>query len=609
MRIVRILSIDGGGIRAIVPAMVLSHIERQTGKRICELFDVVAGTSTGGLIALALTKPNGQNSLIPQYSASDLVRFFEEHARSIYPQNGFMDGWLRPKYDRKGMDKVLEELLGDFKLKQSLANVAVTGYDTDAKLPVVFKSWLAKNLDAYDLAAKDVARATCSAPTYFEPVSLTKNEQYKSMVDGSIFASNPSLAAYCEASAAFSNEPCDYLLVSLGTGRVSRGLPYDSIRNWGQFHWMKEIVSIYSEGIIEAVDQQMHNVLPITADGRQRYFRIQKTIVDENIGTMDNASDKNMAGLKTFAQEMLNDDLMRDTLDRLMYQLHILSTAGSKKQLPKTRTSSTFTKLQALSTTAATSDAVPVLPERPVIAMVSEAHGADSHGLDSHGLDSRGLDLHGSDSRSSDSRSSGSRGTDTISSSSLTAVSSLASKDGEMTVPPASISSGEAHLPLRGLNLVYSPPSSGPEFLSKAFLVFCEENKESSAEALLQALNHIKFATIYNDMPIYKDNLCWLVDRARGMADCIIFVVTPEFVRQFLDSRITEWINNLLATSSTPIYFVFHDMKDILGTNGAGSSLNKSSPVHLYYNSSFDLQEGAESVANSLYKQELKRKA
>lgn len=562
MRIVRILSIDGGGIRAIVAAMVLSHIERQTNKRICELFDVVAGTSTGGLIALALNKPNGQNSLIPQYSASDLVRFFEEHARSMYPQNGFMDGWLRPKYDRKGMDKAFDELLGDFKLKNSLTNVAVTGYDTDTKMPVVFRSWLAKNMEAFDLAAKEVARATCSTPTYFEPVNPANNEHYKSMIDGSVFASNPSLTAYCEASAAFSNEPSDYFLVSLGTGRLSRGLSYDSIRNWGQFHWMKEIVSIYSEGIIDAVDQQMHSVLPITADGRQRYFRIQKTIPDENIGTMDNATDKNMAGLKNFAQEMLNDDLMRDMLDRLMYQLHVLSSSGSKKQVPKVRKSSTFTKLQALSTS--TSDVVPSLPERPVIAMVSETHMADV---------------------------------------------SLSTKDAEMTVPPASISSGESQLPLRGLNLIYSSPTSGPEFLSKAFLVFCDENKDGVAESLMLALNRLKIATIYNDMPIYKDNLCWLTDRARSMADCIVYIITPEFVRQFLDARITEWMNNLLATSNTPVYFVFHEMKDILGTNGGGGSLNKSSPVHLYYNSSFDLAEGSESVANALYKRELQRKA
>ena len=133
MRIVRILSIDAGGVRAIVPSVVLSQMERQAGKPISELFDLIVGTSTGGLLALCLTKPSSTSSLTPQFSASDMVRFFEDNARSIFPQNSFMDGWLRPKYDRKSLDRSLDELLGDFRLKQSLTKIAVSGYDTELK--------------------------------------------------------------------------------------------------------------------------------------------------------------------------------------------------------------------------------------------------------------------------------------------------------------------------------------------------------------------------------------------------------------------------------------------------------------------------------------------
>lgn len=565
MRIVRILSIDAGGVRAIVPSVILSHMERQAGKPINELFDLIVGSSTGGLLALCLTKPNGPNSLNPQYTASDMVRFFEEHARSIYPQNSFMDGWLRPKYDRKSMDKSFEDLFGDYRLKQALTNVAVTAYDTDHKAPILFKSWLAKNLDTFDLTAKDVARAACSIPTFFEPVNLNKNEHFKSMVDGSVFASNPSLAAYCEAVSIFANEPCDYLLVSLGTGRTVRGLNFDNIRNWGQFHWMKEIVSVYADSNSDLIDSQMHSVLPIATDGRQRYFRFQQNIPDENIGTMDNASEKNIIGLKNFAQEMVSDPLVNDSLDRLLYQLHILASAGSRKQLPKARKSSTFTKLQALSTASATSDIVPVVS-----------------------LDSS-----------------------KISSPSVAVVddSAFSKMDSDVTVPPATISSGESQLPLRGLNLVYSSAIPGPEFLSKAFLIFCDDNKETVAFHLVESLNKLKIATIYNDSTLTRDNLAWLVDRAKGLADCLVFLITPDFVRQILDPRIIEWLHNLVATSKTSVYFVFDDMKDILGTNKSVSHLNKSSPVHLFYNSAFDISDGFESTANNIYKQELKHKA
>ncbi len=565
MRIVRILSIDAGGVRAIIPSVILSHMERQAGKPVNELFDLIVGTSTGGLVALCLTKPNGANSLNPQYTASDMVRFFEEHSRSIYPQNSFMDGWLRPKYDRKSMDKALEELLGDYKLKQALTNVAVTAYDTENKLPVLFKSWLAKNLDNFDFTARDVARAACSIPTYFEPVNLNRNEQFKSLVDGSVFASNPALTAYCEAVSIFANEPCDYLVVSLGTGKCAKGLTFENIRTWGQFHWMKEIVGVYADSSADAVDQQMHSVLPIATDGRQRYFRIQSNIYDENVGAMDNAAEKNVIGLKNFAQELINDPVVNDTLDRLLYQLHILTSAGSRKQLPRARKSSTFTKLQALSSATATSEVVPVVSQapKPVIALAEQSPFAKA-----------------------DSKS-----------------------DSEATVPPASISSGESQLPLRGLNLVYSSAIPGPEFLSKAFLIFCDENRDTVASDLIEALNKFKIATIYNDTSLTRDNLSWLVDRAKGLADCLVFLITPDFVRQILDSRITEWLHNLVATSKTAVYFVFDDMKDILGTNKSASHLNKSSPVHLFYNSAFDSSEGLESIANSIYKQELKHKA
>lgn len=565
MRIVRILSIDAGGVRAIVPSMILSHMEKQAGKPINELFDLIVGSSTGGLLGLCLTKPNGPNSLNPQYTASDMVRFFEEHARSVYPQNSFMDGWLRPKYDRKSMDKAIEELLGDFRLKQALTNTAVTAYDTEHKVPVLFKSWLAKNLDSFDFAAKDVARAACSIPTYFEPVNLNRNEQFKSIVDGSVFASNPSLAAYCEAVSIFANEPCDYLMVSLGTGRSLRGLAFDNIRTWGQFHWMKEIVSVYGDSNCDVIDQQMHSVLPIATDGRQRYFRIQQNIYDENVGLLDNASEKNIIGLKNFAQEMISDPVVNDSLDRLLYQLHILASAGSRRQLPKARKSSTFTKLQALSTSAATSDVVPIVSSipamltTPAVALVEDI--------------------------------------------------AISKMDSDATVPPASISSGESQPPLRGLNLVYSSAIPGPEFLSKAFLIFCDENKDSVASDLIDSLNKLRIATIYNDSTLTRDNLAWLVNRAKGLADCLVFLVTPDFVRQILDTRITEWLHNLVSTSKTPVYFVFDDMKDILGTNKTTSFLNKSSPVHQFYNNAYDSSDGLDFTANNIYKQELKHKA
>lgn len=80
-----ILSIDGGGIKGIVPAMLLAEIEVITGKPICKLFDFIAGTSTGGILTLGLTKPSREDSAKPQFTAKEMVNLYRKEGRIIYP--------------------------------------------------------------------------------------------------------------------------------------------------------------------------------------------------------------------------------------------------------------------------------------------------------------------------------------------------------------------------------------------------------------------------------------------------------------------------------------------------------------------------------------------
>ncbi len=82
---IRVLSIDGGGIRGIIPSVVLAAIEQRTGQPIANTFDLIAGTSTGGIIALALAKP-GQGSK-PQYSADQLIQLYEQEGQRIFSRS------------------------------------------------------------------------------------------------------------------------------------------------------------------------------------------------------------------------------------------------------------------------------------------------------------------------------------------------------------------------------------------------------------------------------------------------------------------------------------------------------------------------------------------
>src|SRR4051812_35242238 len=167
--IITILSIDGGGIRGIIPAMMLARIEERTGMPTHQLFDLVAGTSTGGIIALGLTKANeaGGN----QFAASDLIELFERDGPTIFPHGLFsrlrgLDGWTDERYDAIGIEQVLKRLAGDARLKDALTKVLVTSYDIERRDAIFFKSWRAKDDPAFDFAIRDVARATSAAPTY-----------------------------------------------------------------------------------------------------------------------------------------------------------------------------------------------------------------------------------------------------------------------------------------------------------------------------------------------------------------------------------------------------------------------------------------------------------
>jgi patatin-like phospholipase/acyl hydrolase len=86
---IKVLSIDGGGIRGIIPAIILSKIEELTKTPICKLFDIIAGTSTGGILALALSMPSESDNNIPEYSASDLVNLYSKRGNEIFESNIF----------------------------------------------------------------------------------------------------------------------------------------------------------------------------------------------------------------------------------------------------------------------------------------------------------------------------------------------------------------------------------------------------------------------------------------------------------------------------------------------------------------------------------------
>jgi predicted acylesterase/phospholipase RssA len=326
----RILSIDGGGTRGILPAAVLAEIERRTGEPIAHLFDLVAGTSTGGIIALGLTIPKCAGA--PLYSAQRFVELYEREGARIFPRSLArtlltMDSLAWKKYSVRGIEEVLAEYFGEARLRDAVTDVLVTSYEIERRFPFFFKSRNARARPDYDFRARDVARATSAAPTYFEPMKISSgtNSDYYTLIDGGVFANNPAACALVEARTAF--EDSGYLVVSLGTGSLLRSVPANPARHWGAAGWAKPVLEIVFDGVSSTVDYQLGKLLPGVAGESPLYYRFQ-TALDGHEHSIDGTSTAYISALKGLAAKLIEDE--SDKLDELCEALTRPAAKGVK---------------------------------------------------------------------------------------------------------------------------------------------------------------------------------------------------------------------------------------------------------------------------------------
>ena len=285
----RVLAINGGGIRGLIPALVLAEIERRTGRPVAGLFDVVAGTSTGAILACALTKPGPM-------TAARAAELYEQEGPAIFDRSLLKEitsvgGLIDEAYDAKGLVTVLRRHLGDTRLAQATTELLITTYDLQARQALVLTR-------ADDMTMVEAAHASSAAPSYFEPVRVGR----RTLVDGGVFAINPAMLAYTGAGGELD------VLASLGTGEHTRPLPYDEVKHWGQLQWARPILDVVFDGGADAVDHELTALI----DGR--YVRLQ-TRLTEASDDLDDVSAENLAALRSEAERLIAE---RDAdIDRL----------------------------------------------------------------------------------------------------------------------------------------------------------------------------------------------------------------------------------------------------------------------------------------------------
>lgn len=306
----KILSIDGGGIRGIIPSVLLQHLEDSLGKSIVDLFDLIVGTSTGGILAAGLTVPRAGGT--QKFSAKDMLELYTERGREIFDRSFWrgitsLGGATDEQYDHKPLEKILKQYLGEATLTDCLVPIVVTSYDIERREPYFFKTSRAKEKKDRNHYLRDAARATSAAPTYFEPAvvkSLAEKPTRRALVDGGVFVNNPSMCAYAEAVASGA-DPKNVVVVSLGTGIATRKISYDDAKGWGALGWVRPIISVMMDGEADAADYHLRQLLPDETKGKdQRYFRFD-TELDLALDDMDAAGAGNIENLRAEALQII----------------------------------------------------------------------------------------------------------------------------------------------------------------------------------------------------------------------------------------------------------------------------------------------------------------
>lgn len=321
-KLYRVLSLDGGGIRGLIQAIILAQIEKKTGKRIADLFDLIAGTSTGGILAAGLVTPGPAGT--PRYSAEALISLYEREGSVIFSRDVWhrvhsLWGMSQEKYPSAPIEDVLERYFGHARLMETLKPVIITSYEIERRMPFFFRSVTARKDPSYDFFLRDVARATSAAPTYFEPhrIEVSGSQDYWALVDGGVFANNPAMCAYVEAKS-LAGEDADILMVSIGTGELTRRYPYDEVVSWGLAQWVRPALDVVFDGVADTVDYQAKTLLPTGTDGQSRYYRFQTTLREGN-DDMDDAGTTNLRVLTLLAEDLLRRH--RQVLNNLCDQL------------------------------------------------------------------------------------------------------------------------------------------------------------------------------------------------------------------------------------------------------------------------------------------------
>ena len=286
---VRILSIDGGGIRGIVPLCILSIVEKQTGQPIYKLFDIISGTSTGAIIAGLLAVGTPIEDILAFYLGDDAKKIFSK---------SLLNSINCPKYGCKNIEDILQTAFKGKQFKDCLTGLVIPADDWANRQGHVFSSF-----EIQDAELWKAVRASSAAETYFKAFNDNNGSCF---FDGGLYANNPTDLAIIEAVKYLNTKPEDLFIVSLGTGTMVEKISPKEIEKF----WWKDFAFQLIPEIMDRITSKTHDLLSKILPS-DKYFRLQFDCPKE-FEAMDNVDDKNLEGLKSLADSYITSIWQND---------------------------------------------------------------------------------------------------------------------------------------------------------------------------------------------------------------------------------------------------------------------------------------------------------
>ena len=327
-----ILSIDGGGLRGIVPVRILQKVEEITGKKVHEIFDMVSGTSTGGLLASCLTIRDDKYPGQPKFPLDKIADIYIDHGKEIFPIKSGIGKYISEvtnlfaaAYSPKGLEEILTKYAGNKMLIDSLLPILVSTYDLNTNEAVFFKTSKAYEDPKSNARIHDICRATSAAPTYLPSYSFEYEGKTLTGIDGGVYVNNPAMAAIAEISKygkgnfykmKDGTKPGfdDIRVLSIGTGGYTGPTEVHRASSWGQMQWVTKIIDIMMKGVSETTHYESNEMLD-----PGKYLRLDIDIKEKQYSDMADARPETMAYIQNeVRQQVLDNPAKIDELKALL---------------------------------------------------------------------------------------------------------------------------------------------------------------------------------------------------------------------------------------------------------------------------------------------------